>query len=355
MTPHYIIPGQWGVPTVSVGGALGLMSGVLMSMIESIGDYYACARISGAPPPPPHAINRGIGVEGVGCLLAGAIGGTSGVTSFSENIGTIGITKIASRRVILTSGIIMMVLGCFGKFGILLVTMPSPIVGGMFLTLFGMVTAVGLSNLQHISLQSSRNLMILGTSLFLGISLPLWLQSHPGHIKTGNAEFDQILSVLFQSSMFVGGFVGFILDNTISGTPEERGLMLRKNKKQEKEEEKEEEKGDEEEEKEGDEEEGKRKKRKYKNGVGSVVDDDDDDDGSSVGSMYETYSLPGPLQRLFDRWSWPASVPFCPSYNSYISRLVKRVAAYCCCHGDKNKHNNNSNSNINRKSVETTL
>lgn len=53
------LTGQWGLPTISVGAVLGMLAGVLASMIESIGDYYACARLSNAPPPPPHAINRG--------------------------------------------------------------------------------------------------------------------------------------------------------------------------------------------------------------------------------------------------------------------------------------------------------
>lgn len=42
-----LIAGQWGLPTVSAAGVLGMMAGVLASMIESIGDYYACARIAG--------------------------------------------------------------------------------------------------------------------------------------------------------------------------------------------------------------------------------------------------------------------------------------------------------------------
>ena len=72
-----------------------MLAGVIAGVIESIGDYYACARLSGAPPPPPHAINRGIGIEGIGCLLAGAIGTGNGTTSFSENIGAIGITRVS--------------------------------------------------------------------------------------------------------------------------------------------------------------------------------------------------------------------------------------------------------------------
>lgn len=63
-------------------------------MVESVGDYYACARIAGAPPPPNHAVNRGIGIEGVACILAGAWGSGNATTSYSQNTGTIGITKV---------------------------------------------------------------------------------------------------------------------------------------------------------------------------------------------------------------------------------------------------------------------
>lgn len=51
-------PGQWGLPTVTVAGVLGMFSATLAGIVESIGDYYACARLAGAPPPPIHAINR---------------------------------------------------------------------------------------------------------------------------------------------------------------------------------------------------------------------------------------------------------------------------------------------------------
>jgi len=48
----------------------------------------------GAPPPPVHAINRGFFIEGIGSIIAGLFGTANGSTSFSENIGAIGITKV---------------------------------------------------------------------------------------------------------------------------------------------------------------------------------------------------------------------------------------------------------------------
>ncbi|KAG7273152.1 hypothetical protein CRUP_034550, partial [Coryphaenoides rupestris] len=215
-------PFQWGVPTVTMAGVIGMLSAVVASIIESIGDYYACARLSGAPPPPVHAINRGIFMEGVSCVLDGLFGTGNGSTSSSPNIGVLGITKVGSRRVIQYGAAMMLLLGLVGKFSALFASLPDPVLGALFCTLFGMITAVGLSNLQFVDLNSSRNLFVLGFSIFFGLVLPSYLKQNP--LVTGIVEVDQVLNVLLTTAMFVGGSVAFVLDNTIPGTPEERGI-----------------------------------------------------------------------------------------------------------------------------------
>uniref|UniRef100_H2YFV7 Solute carrier family 23 member 2 n=1 Tax=Ciona savignyi TaxID=51511 RepID=H2YFV7_CIOSA len=218
--------GQWGVPVVTASGVLGMISGVLASIIESIGDYYACARLSQVPPPPTHAINRGVFTEGIGCILAGALGTGNGTTSYSENIGAIGITKVGSRRVVQTGAVIMLILAVIGKFGALFTTIPDPVAGGMFCVMFGMIAAVGMSSLQFVDLNSSRNLLVMGFSIFMGVALPEWVRKNKTVIATGSVEGDQIVLVLLQTGMFIAGVLGFVLDNTIpAGTPEERGLI----------------------------------------------------------------------------------------------------------------------------------
>ncbi|KAM6056019.1 solute carrier family 23 member 1 isoform 1-T1 [Chlamydotis macqueenii] len=218
-------PCQWGLPTVTSAAVLGMFSATLAGIVESIGDYYSCARLAGAPPPPVHAINRGIFTEGISCIIAGLLGTGNGSTSSSPNIGVLGITKVGSRRVIQYGAGIMLVLGTIGKFTALFASLPDPILGGMFCTLFGMITAVGLSNLQFVDMNSSRNLFVLGFAMFFGLTLPNYLDSHPKAINTGVPELDQILTVLLTTEMFIGGTIAFILDNTIPGTQEERGLV----------------------------------------------------------------------------------------------------------------------------------
>eukprot|EP00918_Siedleckia_nematoides_P032333 GHVU01070027.1.p1 GENE.GHVU01070027.1~~GHVU01070027.1.p1 ORF type:complete len:562 (+),score=14.78 GHVU01070027.1:91-1776(+) len=163
-------------------------------------------------------------LEGIGCICAGLWGTGTGTTSYSENVGAIGITKVGSLRVVQVGGFIMIILGLLGKFGALFATIPEPVVGGILMSMFGMITAVGLSNLQFVDLNSSRNLFIVGFAILFGLSLPQWITKHPGRIQTGNEVVDQLFTVLLTTSMFVGGVIGFILDNTIPGTIEERGI-----------------------------------------------------------------------------------------------------------------------------------
>ncbi len=216
-------PLQWGVPQFTLAGFVGMLAGYIASMVESIGDYYAAARMSGAPTPDSKVISRGIGMEGVGCLVAGIMGTGNGTTSYSENIGAIGLTRVGSRRVVQYGAAIMIVLGAVSKFGALFTTIPQPIVGGMYCALFGMIAAVGLSNLQYVDLNSARNLFILGFAFFMGLSVPVYIKAHP--IVFEPQWLADVLNTLGGTGMAVGAFLALFLDNVIPGSDEERGLI----------------------------------------------------------------------------------------------------------------------------------
>ncbi|MCP4499075.1 MAG: xanthine permease [Deltaproteobacteria bacterium] len=228
-------------PVFAVPAIVGMLAGVIASMVESIGDYYAAARLSGAPVPTPKIINRGIGMEGIGCFIAGCFGTGNGTTSYSENIGAIGLTRVGSRRVVQMGAFVMMVLAIVGKFGGLFTTIPGPIVGGMYCAMFGMIASVGLSNLQFVDLNSSRNLFIVGFSFFMGLSIPHYFSSAPldwffsgcaSHYAAIDNSFAEqvitaardVINTLGKTGMAVGAFIALVLDNVIPGTDEERGL-----------------------------------------------------------------------------------------------------------------------------------
>ncbi|XP_061388518.1 solute carrier family 23 member 1-like [Musca vetustissima] len=218
-------PGQFGVPSVTLSGVLGMLAGVLACTVESLSYYPTVSQMSGAQSPPLHAINRGIGTEGLGTVLAGLWGAGNGTNTFGENVGAIGVTKIGSRRVIQWAAFIMILQGVIGKFGAVFILIPDSVVGGIFCVMFGMIVAFGLSTLQYVDLRSARNLYILGLSIFFPMVLCKWIQQHPTAIQTGNETVDSTLTVLLGTTILVGGLLGCFLDNVIPGTPKERGLV----------------------------------------------------------------------------------------------------------------------------------
>jgi nucleobase transporter 1/2 len=244
--PWFRVPGvlAWGIadgwPVFGVAAIVGMLAGYIASIVESVGDYYACARLAGAPVPDARVINRGIGMEGVGCFVAGRVinrgigmegvgcfvagifGTANGTTSYSENIGAIGLTRVGSRRVVQVGAVLMIVLATFGKFGALFTTIPQPIVGGMYCAMFGMIASVGLSNLQFVDLNSARNLFILGFAFFMGLSVPEYFGAHPASFSPG--WLADVVNTLGGTGMAVGAITSLVLDNTIPGTDEERGL-----------------------------------------------------------------------------------------------------------------------------------
>jgi nucleobase transporter 1/2 len=167
-------------------------------------------------------VNRGIGTEGLGCLVAGIFGSGNGTTSYSENIGAIGLTRVGSRRVVQMGALLMIVFGGVAKFGALFTTIPEPIVGGMYCTLFGVIASVGLSNLQYVDLNSARNLFIIGFSFFMGLSMPEYFAQHP--LKFGPQWLADVINTLGGTSMAVGALIATVLDNIVPGTEAERGL-----------------------------------------------------------------------------------------------------------------------------------
>lgn len=219
----------WGLPKFTVSALVAILAGYLASMIESFGDYHACKNMAGGGDPTPTEISRGIGMEGVGCALTGMLGGFSS-TSYSENIGLVGLTKVGSRSVVQIGAVILILLGLFGKFGALAAAIPKPVVGGLYCALFGLIAAVGVRQFAKADLNSDRNLFIGGFALFMGLSVPFYFSE----FSSGRDDLASlawmpeavqgVVLSLCSTGMAVAAVLGIVLDNLIPGTKQERGL-----------------------------------------------------------------------------------------------------------------------------------
>lgn len=224
-------PAQFGAPVFTASGTVVMLGGALAAFVESLGDYYAAARISGAPVPPPAAVFRGVLFQGIGCAVAGLFGTGSGTTAYNENLAAMAITRIASRRVARAAGVWLLLLGGVSpKFGALLASIPPPLVAGLFCVLFGLIAATGISVFQQADMSSSRNLLVLGVSLFLGLSTPAFADdqkfaANGGPVSTPSPAVNSALNGILKSGATVALIVSLFLDTTIPTThAEERGL-----------------------------------------------------------------------------------------------------------------------------------
>jgi len=225
-------PFQWGSPTFDVGDVFGIFAAAFATLVESTGGFYAVSRLAGATPPPPYVISRGIGWQGIGLLLNGFWGTFTGNTVAPENVGLVGLTRVGSRRTTQMAAAFMIFFAIFGKFGAVVASIPQPIVAAILCITFGMVVGTGISILQFANMNLTRNIFVVGFSLFMGLSVPQYfsefaLRAGHGPVHTNARWFNDILNVFFGAPVIVTFIVAAVLDTTLTRhvSKRDRGML----------------------------------------------------------------------------------------------------------------------------------
>ncbi|KXG75114.1 nucleobase:cation symporter-2 family protein [Thermotalea metallivorans] len=191
---------RYGV-TFSLAAFIPFITAYLVTTIETVGVLMAIGEASERELT-SEEIEAGILADGVGSLIAGFFGAGPN-TSFSQNVGLIPLTKVASRFVVVVAGIILMLLGIFPKFGALIAIMPNPVLGGAGIIMFGVVAASGIKTLKEVEM-NNRNLLILAVSIGLGLGVtvrPDFIAHLPGALKS-----------LFSSGISAGTISALVLN-----------------------------------------------------------------------------------------------------------------------------------------------
>jgi NCS2 family nucleobase:cation symporter-2 len=169
----------------SLGAVIGVTLVSFVSAIETIGDTSATTKAGSGRDASDEEITGATYADGLGTAVAGVFGGLPN-TSFSQNVGIVGMTGIMSRHVVTIAGIIMIICGLIPKIGAVISSMPLPVLGGGVIVMFGMVAAAGMNMLSTINM-NRRNMIIISVSLAVGLGLnlvPSAVQYLPGIWKT---------------------------------------------------------------------------------------------------------------------------------------------------------------------------
>jgi xanthine permease len=169
----------------SLGAVIAVTLVSIVSAIETVGDASATAKAGAGRDATDAEIAGATYADGLGTAVAGVFGGMPN-TSFSQNVGIVGMTGVMSRHVVTIAGVILVICGLLPKIGALIASMPLPVLGGGVIVMFGMVAAAGMNVLSEVKM-TRRNMVIIAISLTAGLGLnlvPTAVQYLPGIWKT---------------------------------------------------------------------------------------------------------------------------------------------------------------------------
>lgn len=166
----------WGWE-LSGAAVVGVAVGYVGSMVESLGDYAATCTVSGERYQVRH-MNRGIAAEGAGSVLAACLGAIP-VTSYTQNIGIIAATGVASRFVVRIAAGVLLLYGLCPKFGALLVALPRSVLGGVFLVVCGSIVLSGIQLLSRAA-PTPANAFVAGVTLIVSLGVPAYVRTALG-------------------------------------------------------------------------------------------------------------------------------------------------------------------------------
>lgn len=153
---------------VFTGEAMLLIAPVAIILVaENLGHIKAVTAMTGQNL--DRYMGRAFVGDGVATMVAGSVGGT-GVTTYAENIGVMAATKVYSTLIFVVAALVAVVLGFSPKFGALIQTIPSAVLGGVSIVVFGLIAVAGarIWVVNKVDFSDNRNLIVAAVTLVLG-------------------------------------------------------------------------------------------------------------------------------------------------------------------------------------------
>lgn len=168
-TPFFL-----GVPTFHSSAIITMIIIALTSMIESTGVYFALADLTGRKLT-NQDMAKGYRAEGLAVVLSGLFN-TFPYSTFSQNVGVVRLSGVKTKQPIYYAAVILILIGLLPKFGALATIIPTSVLGGAMIVLFGTIGIQGTTILRTVDFGKERNLMIAAISIGAGIGVTVYPQ-----------------------------------------------------------------------------------------------------------------------------------------------------------------------------------
>ncbi|MFI0355837.1 nucleobase:cation symporter-2 family protein [Actinomadura sp. 9N407] len=205
-------PFHFGTPTFHIGAILAMLLVMMVTVVETVGDSKAVGEIVGKDVSDDD-ITRALRADGASTFLGGTLNAFP-YTCFAQNVGLVRLTGVRSRFVVVAAGVIMMVLGLFPKAAAYVAAIPSDVLGGAAIAMFGMVAVVGIQTLAKADLRQERNALVVAISI--GMALV------PTTLPAFGDNMPRDLAALLDSGITLGSLTAILLNlvfNVFTRTP----------------------------------------------------------------------------------------------------------------------------------------
>ena len=203
------------LPIFDIGAIAIIAPVVLATFMEHIGDITTNGAVVGKNFYEEPGLHRTLMGDGLATMFAGLIGGPAN-TTYGENTSVLAVTKVYDPSILRLAAMIAVILGFLGKFGAILQTIPEPVMGGVSVVLFSMITSVGMRTIasSDIDFTDNRNLLISGLILIIGIGSEI-LKVDPNFQGIVGIQFGQNISI---TGVSLAALVGIIINKLLPET-----------------------------------------------------------------------------------------------------------------------------------------
>ncbi|MFP7468533.1 nucleobase:cation symporter-2 family protein [Weissella cibaria] len=208
---HLPTPFFLGVPTFHSSAIITMIIIALTSMIESTGVYFALADLTGRKLT-NQDMAKGYRAEGLAVVLSGLFN-TFPYSTFSQNVGVVRLSGVKTKQPIYYAAVILILIGLLPKFGALATIIPTSVLGGAMIVLFGTIGIQGTTILRTVDFGKERNLMIAAISIGAGIGVTVYPQIFQ--------QLPELIRLVIENSVVVTSVLAVFLNIVLPGREKE--------------------------------------------------------------------------------------------------------------------------------------
>jgi xanthine permease len=199
---HMVKPFYFGTPTFELTPIITMTIVAIVSLVESTGVYFALGDITGRKLSEKD-LSKGYRAEGL-AIVFGGIFNAFPYTTYSQNVGLVQLSGVKGKNVIYTMGVMLIILGFVPKIGALTTVIPTPVLGGAMVAMFGMVIAYGIKMLSKVNFASQENLLIIACSVGMGLGVTA--------VPDLFAQLPESIKLLTNNGIVAGSFTAILLN-----------------------------------------------------------------------------------------------------------------------------------------------